>query len=369
MRAFVGIFAVLLSSPAFALGVSSVKLSREGVILTEADRSGLVNKARCDCNESIEVSIAFSDRTGTGETAIVAGTRCIDTDGRIDDSCTVLWRSGVEDLAAIEEMSLSVVDLAGGDCSGSSSTENLEILVDPNDDDEWTSLYTVSFGIDTERPAAPTGDQVLAGETLAEVVFSANEDAETNTRYQVLCRSGTEPIRTSPPEAGFESAADLCGGDGPAARFVCAEVANDSSSVTITGLENGTSYVFEVVAIDAADNPSEAVVVGEAIPAPEEDLWERYQRSGGTADGEACFVATAAYGDYSHSTVRWLRVFRDTVLLPTAGGRALVDTYYDNSPAAARRIEDSPVLAAAARAVLKRLEWFAISTLTNGDAR
>jgi len=49
-----------------------------------------------------------------------------------------------------------------------------------------------------------------------------------------------------------------------------------------------------------------------------------------TAD--ACFIATAALGDYDHPDVLILREFRDEVLGKSLLGRAFINLYYTASP-------------------------------------
>lgn len=65
-----------------------------------------------------------------------------------------------------------------------------------------------------------------------------------------------------------------------------------------------------------------------------------------------CFVATAAAGDTDHPVVVQLREFRDRLLLPWAGGRALVRAYYAVGPEMARVVAASEPLRAAVLAVL-----------------
>ncbi len=69
-------------------------------------------------------------------------------------------------------------------------------------------------------------------------------------------------------------------------------------------------------------------------------------------DDSACFIATAAYGTPMADDVNVLRSVRDSVLLESSVGTAMVDTYYRVSPPIADAVAASPVLASIVRALL-----------------
>ncbi|MBI5756813.1 MAG: BNR-4 repeat-containing protein [Nitrospirae bacterium] len=68
--------------------------------------------------------------------------------------------------------------------------------------------------------------------------------------------------------------------------------------------------------------------------------------------GEACFIATAAYGSPFESHVELLRNFRDRYLLTNKPGKWFVSTYYRLSPPIAQFILEHPYLRPAARIAL-----------------
>lgn len=68
--------------------------------------------------------------------------------------------------------------------------------------------------------------------------------------------------------------------------------------------------------------------------------------------GEACFIATAAYGSPFERHVEMLRNFRDQYLLTNRAGRWFVSTYYRLSPPAAHFIADHSYLRLLARITL-----------------
>jgi len=67
---------------------------------------------------------------------------------------------------------------------------------------------------------------------------------------------------------------------------------------------------------------------------------------------EGCFIATAAFGYYSHSQVQILRDFRDDYLLTNDYGAAFVDWYYHYGPYAAEFINEYEIFKPLVRVAL-----------------
>lgn len=67
-----------------------------------------------------------------------------------------------------------------------------------------------------------------------------------------------------------------------------------------------------------------------------------------------CFVATAIYGPEAPET-EWLRRWRDTVLMPRIGGRAIVRAYYTLSPCLVCIVERYPRFKASVHRLLDRV--------------
>jgi len=83
--------------------------------------------------------------------------------------------------------------------------------------------------------------------------------------------------------------------------------------------------------------------------------------SGGGGGG--CFIATAAYGDFSAPEVVILREFRDSHMKGNSLGEAFVDAYYRFSPPMARFIDDHAWMKPVVRVTLVPvvgLSWFAL---------
>jgi hypothetical protein len=339
---------VLLALP--AVTVSKIQISDGGRILTDAEVKTFINAARCACDANFEIQFDVTSIDEDGSLVVAHGKRCIDSESRLSDSCDVLWRG---DLSGLQIVELEVAASEVADCTGDSSTDSVIVLADPNDEDIWQELATLELPVDTEPPPAPENAKTLGGEELAEVVFERPK-SEEKIQYQVLCERSGEPVLDDPPDAAFVSAKDLCGGE-PAVlseRFVCAEASGGTDSVTVLGLENGQTYQFYAITVDAFGNASELARAGEATPSPELDLWEVYKKNGGHADGGHCFVATAAFGDYDHPQVAILRRFRDRVLSRSDLGRQVISFYYEHSPALAGWIARSSARRRAAQLLL-----------------
>jgi hypothetical protein len=135
----------------------------------------------------------------------------------------------------------------------------------------------------------------------------------------------------------------------------------------ISGLENGTLYVFRVAPMDLAGNivanyPSaeggastvdtscytfSAATPSDCIVAATPD-----QVLGLLSKDVNCFVATAAYGSSLEPKLKVFREFRHKILLRSEWGRKFVSSYYHYGPIAARFISDKPALRFLTRGVL-----------------
>ena len=65
-----------------------------------------------------------------------------------------------------------------------------------------------------------------------------------------------------------------------------------------------------------------------------------------------CFVATAAYGSENRIEVRFLRKFRDEILVKNIFGRCLISLYYHISPPISLLVEKSLFLKFLSRIIL-----------------
>ncbi|MGI9343426.1 MAG: CFI-box-CTERM domain-containing protein, partial [Gammaproteobacteria bacterium] len=148
----------------------------------------------------------------------------------------------------------------------------------------------------------------------------------------------------------------------------------DVTTFTVTGLDNGVTYIFAVsalrqpvyhIAVTVLDNtqnqnesdfsPESTIAIGplfesvnsnelsaspdETIPIP-------------NLPDKGCFVATAAFGSDWAAEVLVLRDFRDGFLHRSAFGRSLVEWYYRHGPDAARFIAPRERLRALVRIAL-----------------
>lgn len=72
-------------------------------------------------------------------------------------------------------------------------------------------------------------------------------------------------------------------------------------------------------------------------------------------EGKSCFIATAVYRSSEHPDVRYLRDFRDRVMLRSFFGREFVRCYYVVGPQLARLLERLPILRPLARSLLRSI--------------
>ena len=324
--------------------------------VVDADLADYFNSARCGCDNDMTVRLRITPETSSDDDfLVVVGEGDCLQDGEVDTDCDVLF--GPKRVRELEEdfelPALKASALMNEACASESRERTLKLrvlILDTNGEYSTEQAQVISYTVDTEPPAEPkaSSKQPRAGETLATVYFEAADGAEDELRYQVLCRRQDDPDATpttSPPEALFDyagnsnvractagssgssntadggtsadagiavdisdgsaledAAADTAAaadgsllGDGDLRnqRFVCSDVASGPGSVQVQNLSNEVTYDFYVVAIDPQANPSQPVFIGSATPGLEEDLWERYKRSGGSGEGGCSLAASS----------------------------------------------------------------------------
>jgi hypothetical protein len=330
------------------------------------------------------------------------GTNCDDaTDVRVRDSQCFLVTTiaDVNLLKTPTTIPILAADLMWphqDTCSTSELSRNIYVLVDDNGDYKYENVATLdpAIFVDTEAPPLPISPSAKRGEEAAVIEWTLPEGNTDDIRsFQILCAradgssdAADELPRAKPAfvtpysvcgmvtdgggstgadagandgggggadagavDAAVDSGADSDGASSDAgataatlenldAAFVCSEeIGGTEQSARITGLEDGVEYRIVLVTIDPRRNPT-AIELERVTPRSVTDFWEDYKDHGGLADGEFCFVATAAYGDYDHPFVRVLRDFRDDTLAGSPLGRALIAWYYRHSPPLARFI-------------------------------
>lgn len=189
----------------------------------------------------------------------------------------------------------------------------------------------------------------LRSHSWVELRFTAPELERTLHSYEV--RFSTEPIvdeRTFIRE-GREAKTASDDDEGAVALMLPTSAApGELVRGTIGDLTASTRYYIAVRAIDQRNRTGPISVA--AITTTKRTF----------ATVTPCFIATAAYGTTLAPEVSVLRRVRDRYLMPSAFGRALVETYYAHSPALAERVRRAPWLAASVRVAL----WPLVTTLS-----
>jgi len=212
-----------------------------------------------------------------------------------------------------------------------------------------------TFTLDNLQPAAPAPDapQLLSADALSQSVALTWSAVTEAAAYRVYW--GTASIDENSVDVG------------------------DVTAFTVTGLANDATYTFAVsalrkpvyhVSVTSLDNtqnrnesdfsPEDTLAIG---PSEEGDRSNTLSASPAITipypdlPNKGCFIATAAFGADWEAEVLALRDFRDQYLETNRPGRAFVEWYYRQGPAAARAIEGNN----AARAVVRWMLYLPVA--------
>jgi len=267
---------------------------------------------------------------------------------------------------------------------GNTTSDSYDFKTSQNVGSQYPEVVTTKV-LDTKPPPLPT--QISATSTDGGIRISWKPPETDNTDisyYQALCAKIDGTVaREQEQEAKYVTTASLCevadsANDDPALqeaplsnggtpvtapsrdlgtlgaldeKFICGHVnGGTSSSLTITGLENGTEYQLILLTVDLHGNYIGAYLSSGVTPVPAVDFWEDLHDRGSDVEGGFCLLAET-YGDNSSLTGA-LRAFRDETLGGSSVGRRLTALYYATAAKLGGYVHGTIVLRAVAAIVL-----------------
>ena len=303
------------------------------------DNEGLLRFSKQDCVDEITTDISFTlaeNPAGTGRTLyLLRGEDCDQLD-HFDDCTDFQSKVPTSTLVALTDIPLNQM-IDGLDCNSTATAK----------EDIWVALLKSPATLDT------AGDDVDKIEKLAQVIVDFKGPSATTTINDVLIGNDSLEVKFASSTATdvrgyamfYAAANDASCTDGPlsagvvpvsqASVYSKVTESSDATSIKVNGLQNGKYYQVGIATLDAHGNPSALTTIHCASPAESIGIGDAIN-----SDGEYCFIATAAFGDYNHPTVKVLRAFRDRFLKEVPGGNTLIAGYYSVGPSLAGLIED-----------------------------
>ena len=216
-----------------------------------------------------------------------------------------------------------------------------------NPDFNQTSSECWTFEVDTEAPPPPTITELVPGENRVQVSWEGINDNNLESYQIVYCTNASTTTLSFEELPCPESE-----------QKVRARISETLETISISeDIRNGERVVVAMRSVDEFDNVGVVGDVDDTFPTSVDDFFELYE---GNEDGGFCFMATAAYGSYSHPMVQVLRAFRDRVLMATPAGQAFVWAYYRYAPPLALEVAADPALAGWVRVWLIPLAGLAL---------
>ncbi|MBN2714255.1 MAG: hypothetical protein JXX14_00290 [Deltaproteobacteria bacterium] len=312
------------------------------------DRDTKYNKQDCIDNRELDFEFTFTgaalQREGDVYLMLSLGDVNCDEDNSIDQ-CEIIAKKSYSPTAGNTSETVLFTNLElhrvmgiqdEGICL--SETERLSariwigILQSENQYDSESDLLDRidTFMLDFTGPAQTTAiKKVLVGEDSLEVQFAKQTADAVKGFVAVAVPVTTTDCADGPLVAGAELDAGISD------MKTESSYSSDETNIKISGLDKDTTYQVAVATVGEYGNPSKLSAPQCASPQESIGIGDAIDK-----DGEYCFIATAAFGDYDHPTVRVLRTFRDRFLRDLPAGEAIIAAYYSIGPSLAGMIQD-----------------------------
>lgn len=264
----------------------------ESTLPTDDDRTITVNIENCrvlaeDLTDDIDVVWTFANPDSDldyviklSEPSEACSRSELTVDDPEDEDCDIL-----ETQTAITEdvrAEFTVGELLGDgfsgpdDCYDSSldGTYAVHLVFEVSSSSDTTTGEddTLNFVVELDRPTAPSGVSVTAGESSADVSWDEVSAADS---YEVYVVTSISDFEVDQPEDLTASARDAGG-----------------TSKTVTGLDVDTTYYVAVLSVDENGNRSVLSEATEFTTVPSDDFWELYRDQGGVEEGGCSAVGT-----------------------------------------------------------------------------
>jgi Synergist-CTERM protein sorting domain-containing protein len=286
---------ILLVAP--TLGLAQTAGNGTVTVAENADQDKVVSIAEClnQKQDNLQISWTFNSGGGGPFTLLASDqTACpqSSSNGTTVTAHTTTMASGVttNNFADTQTVATRIAAVFGANCPGTATALFVCVV-----DSSTNTIITGSIPLDLASPPAPVANEPTPGDGALNVSWSqgtGSVDGGTGAAngFRVYCQeSATAPADT------------------PIANK-CADVTGQgTTSLRVTGLNNGTEYAVEVTAVTLSGNESGHSNRVLGTPVQIEDFWRLYRADGGREQGGCAAGAGGLAALLALAPVVWYR--------------------------------------------------------------
>ncbi len=300
--------------------------------LSENEAKFFYNRARCHCQEPIQLVVEMSQSgiakrplISKGEVSVLLGpNECVATSANLRAKCELLAKPKLAELATQrKEIETTVAQLFthlgmntnSRDVCGAETSQKIWLSVDANLDGApdlaESGAPLLNIDLDGAPPPSPIGLKVRSGNEALVASWEPQSGISDFGGYVVFCaRGGEVPVFAN---SGYKNQYDVCPGKPPAVSnfetdlegndidgfavpapdpfvyqdraYLCAGLLTSQTSARVAILQNYVPYVVGVAAVDVRGNASAISTAVMQHPIATRDFYKGYRDAGGAAEG------------------------------------------------------------------------------------